>query len=238
MSAPPASTATVGPPACSAPSCAALSIPSAIPLTTVTPAAASPRPSDRAISSPSGDAWRVPTTAIAGPPGSAAPPPARQRAAPGDDRRGGAVVAQRRRVIVVVATDGAEAGQLVGRPLLVQAEPLELAHGASDLRRRHGGQEILVGEREHLRQSLSFMTGELDPAGEPRDEPCPAQARVAGADAAGHAASPEAAPASWRMPIARSRCSLVIASLAARSAIVRATRSTRSRPRADNVPRS
>jgi len=48
----PASTATVAPPPSSAPACAAESTPSAMPDTTVTPATASSRPSDRAASSP------------------------------------------------------------------------------------------------------------------------------------------------------------------------------------------
>ena len=51
-SAPPASTAIVGPGAASAPAWAAESMPSAIPLTTVIPAAARPRPSSAGDSRP------------------------------------------------------------------------------------------------------------------------------------------------------------------------------------------
>ncbi len=53
--------------ASSAPAWAAPSIPSAMPLTTVTPAPASSNASDRAVSIPYEDARRAPTIAIVGP---------------------------------------------------------------------------------------------------------------------------------------------------------------------------
>src|SRR5438105_3999079 len=59
------STAIVRPPAASAPRCAAASMPIARPLTTVTPSAASSRPSRSAVESPYALASREPTLAIA-----------------------------------------------------------------------------------------------------------------------------------------------------------------------------
>ena len=81
VSAPPASTATGAATAArrrasSAPAWAAESIPSAIPETTGSPAAARPRPSERETSSPYGVARRAPTIATASPAGTAASDPA------------------------------------------------------------------------------------------------------------------------------------------------------------------
>ena len=59
-------------PASSAPACAAESIPSAIPLTTERPATPRPRPSERATSSPYGEARREPTIATGSSPRPAA----------------------------------------------------------------------------------------------------------------------------------------------------------------------
>src|SRR5881296_1787528 len=62
-------TATVTPPALSAPRCAAASMPKASPLMTTTPALASSRPSCSATASPYGEGRREPTIAARGPSG-------------------------------------------------------------------------------------------------------------------------------------------------------------------------
>src|SRR5213078_2923858 len=70
-------TATVTPPALSAPRCAAASMPSARPLTTTTPARPSSSPSCSATASPYGDGLREPTIATRGPSGGGHRPRAR-----------------------------------------------------------------------------------------------------------------------------------------------------------------
>src|SRR2546430_4611986 len=77
-------TATVTPPALSAPRCAAASMPSARPLTTTTPARPSSSPSCSATASPYGDGLREPTIATRGPSGGGHRPRARSCASGGD----------------------------------------------------------------------------------------------------------------------------------------------------------
>src|SRR5438132_12204480 len=77
-------TATVTPPALSAPRCAAASMPSARPLTTTTPARPSSSPSCSATASPYGDGLREPTIATRGHSGGGHRPRARSCASGGD----------------------------------------------------------------------------------------------------------------------------------------------------------
>ena len=81
----------------------------------------------------------------------------RQRAGPRHDRRPGAVVAQRARIVGLVPAHGGKPCGGVGGALGLEVQALIRLQRASDLRRRDGRQQQLVGERKHLGQPLALM---------------------------------------------------------------------------------
>ena len=200
--------------------------------TTGTPARARSRPNARATSSPYDDARRIPTiddrrlssTARRGCAGS----PARCSTA-------GASRAWSRRcgIAVVVPADRRQPGAPAPAPSPPAGRTRPLArrpppHAPGERRMSR------VREREDLREPRVLVPRELDPAARA------ARRATSGARQASqrvHAATPSAARGpSWRKPRARETSAAVIASRPARSAIVRATRSTRWWPRALTWP--
>ena len=141
------------------------------------------------IETAAGPASSVPPTSAASRAG-ASPAAATKSAA-------GASARSRRRagIGVVVAAHDSEAGAIGGGPQPGRVDALELA---GDRRARAAAEtvdELLGGQREELAQRALLAAGELDRAGQPRDQPRPPQAGVAGV---GHAASPSARSWSWR----------------------------------------
>ena len=174
------STAIEFAPASSAPSWAAASIPSAMPLTTVTPAADSPRPSDARRLAPV-----LRRLAGADDRDRAAPPAARAAARA---RRGRAATAG---ASGRSCSAGRVAPARAGRPRA--RRPRSSAARRSSPRRRprtrRGSRSArsppsasisrASGEREHLADHLALAAALLQVPGEPRDEPGPPGAGVA-----------------------------------------------------------
>ena len=213
-----------------------------MPLTTVTPAAARPRPSARATSSAIGrrpprpdDRHRARSLLEVG---------ARELLQPADpagDEQGGrgvVEVAQARGVGGVVATGGVEARPRPPRRATRRRRGARTRSAMAPARAPPSpATSSSSEEREDLAQPALLVAGDLDRPGQPRDEPRPCEARCARPGGPAHAATPTAALISWRYPSAATTCSRCTSSLAARSAIVRARRSVRSRPRALRSPR-
>src|SRR5665213_3321903 len=154
------STATVPPPPSSAPWCAAASTPRAMPLTTVTPAAASSAPRSRAVSRAPGAARREPTTATQGLPGGGRRPItqssagglsrcSRRSGQPGEPRRRWRATAG----VTAVAPRRGSAAPRPRRPPHLN-RPAEVGDGAShaqDAEEAAGAQlQSLPGEAENL----------------------------------------------------------------------------------------
>ncbi len=220
-------------PASSAPACAAESMPVAMPLTTVTPARAMPRPRDRATCSPYSLALRAPTTATASPAMSS-----RKRSRPPATYSAAGCVSQ--------------LSEPCGVSAIALADDLEPSLAGARLERRAidgtvfveyplvlpAGQctdQLAVREGEQLGQTTALQ---VQIPGEASEQPRALQAVPAGARAAGraHAASASSRPRCWRSARAVRTCSRDTRSRSSRSAIVRATLSTRCLPRALSAP--
>ena len=228
--------APAGPGGSSAPTCAAESMPSAMPETTGTPAAARLRPSARAISIPYGVPRRAPTIATAASAASASARPATCSTA------GASASSCRPAGIAVVAA----ADQPEPRPLgaVAGAGGRERGVAALGAAGRVEREQVLVGQREHPGGRRAPAPLDVEPRRDRGDQLGPAQARVAGAHRrpprqprAGQAARVWAG-SSIRRDAARRMWSGPTASSPSRSAIVLATRRMRPCPRADRRLRS
>jgi hypothetical protein len=177
-----------------------------MPLTTVTPAAANPRPSARDLQ-PVG---RRPPRPDDGHGARAlleigADEALQPAGAAGDEEHGGSVleVAQAGGIRRVVATDGVQARLLDGLAQRVDVQALELVGDRGSAHTAEPGEQLLLGEREDLAQPALVMAGDLDRPGQPRDEPRPRQARRARPGrprfrVRAHAATPTPGLISWR----------------------------------------
>ena len=226
-----------GPGASSAPACAAQSMPSAMPLTTVIPAAASPRPNSAATSSPYGVARRAPTTATAG----ATPWSVRRSASrpgsPATCRTAGAsarsssgagyhepcrqTAPSPAAAIASQALSASNASRARWTPLSLRAPSAATrssSSSASSSERRPPAPGALDARGDETEQVRAPQAGDADVKRQHAGPPC----------ARGRAICAARAPRARAGPRSRSRPS--------RSATVRATRSTRSCPRALSVP--
>ncbi len=160
-------------------------MPSAMPLITVTPAAASPRPRPRATSIPSAPARRAPTIATAG--SSSCAQPRQPLAVTRDVQHRGRVRGLREagRVLLIVPAAHAQPGPRGSVSCAVGIERLERTLDVVAALPGERGDEIGVGERKQLGDVAAMAARVFDVRREHRDECRAAQADVARRHVAG-----------------------------------------------------
>ena len=127
-------------------------------------------------------------------------------------------------------------GGRVGRPQRIGVQPADPRDDLLTQLAAQRARQRQVAERQQVGQPPPLVTCDLDRTRELAQQPRAPQARVA--RQRGHATPRSTSPTSWRRLSALSTSPGETASRTARSAIVRATRTTRSRPRALSRPRS